>query len=184
MPQPDGTLQRAADGRNVLHFERQLAHPVDKVWRAITDPAEMKHWFPSGVAGDFKPGGKLKFSFEDNPTEMEGTISQLERPRVFAFTWGTDALRFELQPTSSGTRLVFDCTFTDDGVKAARDGAGWQVTFEVLEALLDSKPVPWTTTERWEQVHPSYVEAMGGQIMTAEQAKQSSYEQLERSRTS
>lgn len=184
MQHANGTLQRAANGRSVLHFERQLAHPVEKVWRAITDPAEMKHWFPSGVSGEFRPGGKLTFRFEDNPTEMEGSISELEPPRLLAFTWGPDALRFELQPTPGGTKLLFDCTFTDDGVKAARDGAGWHVTFDQLEAHLDNKAPSWNSQERWQELHQSYVAAMGGKPMTFEEAKSSSYEQLERSRAS
>ena len=178
----NGTLERTADGRSVLHFERQLAHPVDKVWRAITDPAEMKHWFPSGVAGEFRRGAKLTFSFADNPTEMEGTISELEPPRLLAFSWGTDALRFELQPTPDGTTLIFDCTFIDDGVKAARDAAGWHVTFDSLAAHLDRKPAPWTPQDRWQQLYPGYLETIGGKPMTFEQAKQSGYDQLERAK--
>src|SRR5439155_20424380 len=35
----NGTLW-TEQGRQVLRFERRLAHPVEKVWRAITEPAE------------------------------------------------------------------------------------------------------------------------------------------------
>ena len=183
MQHANGTLQRAADGRSVLHFERQLSHPVEKVWRVITNPAEMKDWFPSRVEGEFRPGGKLKFVFE-NSAEIDGTVTEFDPPRVLAFTWGTDALRFELQSRPGGSQLFFDCTFTDDGVKAARDGAGWHVTLDLLDARLDGKPVSWTTTERWEQVHPSYVAALGGTVMTAAEAQRSGREQLERNRAS
>jgi uncharacterized protein YndB with AHSA1/START domain len=35
----DGTLVQSRD-RYVLRFERLLAHPVERVWRAVTEPAE------------------------------------------------------------------------------------------------------------------------------------------------
>ena len=34
------------DDRPALTFER-LAHPVERVWRAAPDAAELAHWFPS-----------------------------------------------------------------------------------------------------------------------------------------
>ena len=33
--------------RPILRFERHLAKPVDAVWRAVTDPEEMRAWFPT-----------------------------------------------------------------------------------------------------------------------------------------
>ena len=35
------------DDRSALTFERRLAHSVERVWRAVTEPAELAHWFPS-----------------------------------------------------------------------------------------------------------------------------------------
>ena len=35
-----------------LNFERRLSHPVDRVWRAITEPDELGQWFPSQVVAD------------------------------------------------------------------------------------------------------------------------------------
>ena len=40
----DGTLE-TIDGRPALRFQRRLAHPVDRVWRAITEPDELEDWF-------------------------------------------------------------------------------------------------------------------------------------------
>jgi uncharacterized protein YndB with AHSA1/START domain len=33
-------------GRYVLRFERHLGHSVERVWRALTEPSELAHWFP------------------------------------------------------------------------------------------------------------------------------------------
>ena len=37
------------DGRPAVRFERTFRHPVERVWRAISDPAELPAWFPSKV---------------------------------------------------------------------------------------------------------------------------------------
>lgn len=48
----DGTLE-TIDGRPALRFERTLAHSVERVWRAISEPAELECWFPA--AADWTP---------------------------------------------------------------------------------------------------------------------------------
>ncbi len=35
-----GAVGRLDDGRTVVGFERKLGHPIERVWRAITDPLE------------------------------------------------------------------------------------------------------------------------------------------------
>ena len=44
----NGTLQ-TIDGRPALRFERRLAHPIERVWRAVTEPAELARWFVAPV---------------------------------------------------------------------------------------------------------------------------------------
>ncbi len=46
----EGTLVHI-DGRPALRFERRYRHPVERVWRAVSDPAEMASWFPSDGRG-------------------------------------------------------------------------------------------------------------------------------------
>jgi len=173
-PSPLGTLQAAADGRSTLRFERQLNHPIERVWRAITEPAELATWFPCRVElGTLARGARLHFVFEtENVPDMDGEITELEPPRLLAFTWGFDQLRFELEPTGPGCRLVFSCTFSNDGIKAARDGAGWHVCLEQLEARLDggAKAGAEQTNARWQALHPAYVAQMGGRAMSHAEA--------------
>ena len=47
----DGVLSRV-DGRYELRFVRPLAHPVDKVWRAVTSPEGLAAWFPFDIEGE------------------------------------------------------------------------------------------------------------------------------------
>ncbi|HEX8073920.1 MAG TPA: SRPBCC domain-containing protein [Thermoleophilaceae bacterium] len=44
----NGTLE-TIDGRPALRFERRLPHSVERVWRAITEPEELKAWFPDTI---------------------------------------------------------------------------------------------------------------------------------------
>ena len=48
----DGTLE-TIDGRPALRFERRLAWPVERVWQAVSEPAELERWFPA--AADWTP---------------------------------------------------------------------------------------------------------------------------------
>ena len=56
-----GTLTTTADGRFALTFERRLAHRPAKVWRAITEPAHLRAWFPAVVEFELSPGAALRF---------------------------------------------------------------------------------------------------------------------------
>jgi uncharacterized protein YndB with AHSA1/START domain len=155
----DGTL-RPVNGQFELRFERRLAHPASKVWQALTDPTALTHWFPQRVEADLRPGGKMRFSpreGEDYP-DWDGEVLEYEPERVFAYTWGTDLLRWELRPDGDGCLLIFTDTFAEQG-KAARDAAGWHVCLEAMQAWLDDTEPP--PAGRWRQVHPSYVERFG-----------------------
>jgi uncharacterized protein YndB with AHSA1/START domain len=166
----NGTFQIVA-GRPTLRFERHLKHPVEKVWRALTDPAELEHWFPQRVEGDFVSGGKLRFPFRQAKSldgevipDFEGEVIDADPPRLLSYRWGDDVLRFELVPEGDGCVLVFTDTFSEHG-KAARDGAGWHVCLEGLEASLDGAEPP--APDRWRGVYDDYAAAFGPEAATA-----------------
>jgi hypothetical protein len=69
-------------------------------------------------------------------------------------------LRFELHPDAGGTVLHFTVRLGEPG-KAARDGAGWHACLDLLECDLSGRTPPWTSPERWRQVHVTYVERFG-----------------------
>lgn len=151
MDTPLGTM-RTVEGRPVLRFERRLAHPPEKVWRAVTDPAEMSHWFPAQVDTELRVGASMRFSFGDDKFDLggkytEGEILELTRPKVYAFRWADSVLRFELVPEVSGCRLVFTHTLSGTGTEGdrpsvARIAPGWDVCLDTMAARLDSAPAP------------------------------------------
>ena len=133
------TSYETIDGRPVLRFERRIGHPVAAVWTALTEPDELARWFPSTIAGELRQGERLGFSFpeHDEASDMEGQVTDFDPPRELGFYWGEDHLRFELAPAGDGTGTDLRLTvLLDSAAKAARDGAGWAVCLQSLDALL------------------------------------------------
>jgi len=129
------------DHKPALRFERRLNHPVDAVWRAISEPEELKAWFPSTVSGQMAQGAELTFTFEQHEApEMHGEVTEHDPPRRLAFYWGDDHLRFELEPAGAGACVLRFTALLDARDKAARDAAGWHTCLDRLEAALDGAP--------------------------------------------
>ncbi|WP_158893824.1 SRPBCC family protein [Amycolatopsis anabasis] len=152
MTEYQATLDTIA-GKPVLRFERRLQHPPSKVWRAVTDPAELKHWFPAAVETELKPGAKMRFVFPDEApidATSEGEVLEFDPPKVFAFRWMEDVLRFELVPDGGGCLLVFTQSVGGGwigGLAAGRNAIGWDVCLAGLEAFLADRsfeqPAEW-----------------------------------------
>lgn len=156
-----GDLEQQADGRWQLRFTRTLAHPVEKVWRAITEPEHLEHWFPSTIEGERTAGAPLRFSFPgDSVDPIDGEMLAYEPPELMELRWGTDIVRFELRPVSDGTELTLLDTLDELG-KGARDGAGWHTCLDALDAELRGDPAARDQLGKWEEVHPHYVERFG-----------------------
>ncbi|WP_163506173.1 SRPBCC domain-containing protein [Fodinicola acaciae] len=129
------SLHRIFD-RNVLRIERRLTHPPAKVWRAVTEPAELKHWFPATPSFELVPHAKMTFRFSEDEAEPSvGEVLEVEPPRLFAFSWGGELFRIELRPATFGCLLVFTHTF-DDRPKAASYATGWSLCLDALAAAL------------------------------------------------
>ncbi|HEY3142160.1 MAG TPA: SRPBCC family protein [Acidimicrobiales bacterium] len=161
-----GDLQQV-EGRWQLRFVRRLQHPPEKVWRALTEPEHLAVWFPSTVEGERTAGAKLRFTFPfDDAPVMDGEMVVYEPPSVLEFTWGEgDLLRFELQPDDDGTVLTLLDRFDEQG-RAARDGAGWHASLDVLTYHLAGEPTPWPPDERWSHVNQLYIEHLGPEAST------------------
>ncbi|MFL5905579.1 MAG: SRPBCC family protein [Solirubrobacteraceae bacterium] len=129
-------------GQATLRFERQIRHRQERVWQAITDPDELREWFPAAVIYEPRVGAPMQFDFGGAAGQdvWPGEVVAWDPPRAFAFRWGEDELRFELAPADEGTLLVFTHSFTHQPGKPARDAAGWEACFEAFDALLDAAP--------------------------------------------
>lgn len=162
-------------GRPVLRMERRLAHAPEKVWRAITEPAHLSQWYPFRATElDLRVGGTIHFD-DGRGMTMEAVITELDAPRVFAFSErapaemqreSTDLVHFELRPDGAGCLLIFTHTFSDRPA-AASYASGWHTCLDGLEMLLDGRPVE--PPEMMAELHEAYVAAFGLAEGTAEQ---------------
>jgi uncharacterized protein YndB with AHSA1/START domain len=147
-----------ANGRYQLRFRRRLAHPPEKVWRALTAAEHLAAWFPTRIEGERATGAALRFVFanDEGPT-LGGEMLIYQPPTLLEFRWGDDTLRFELEPDNAGTLLTFIDTFDELG-RAARDAAGWHVCLDRLSGHLDGQTAPDPDAQPWQTVHAAYVE--------------------------
>jgi len=119
--------------RPSVRLERDLPDPPGAVWRALTDPEELKSWFPCEIAAErWQVGAALSFQFPGHAEyDMTGVVLECDEPHVLAYTWGEETLRFELTPAEGGgTHLVLFDELAP-GI-AARNAAGWQMCLDRL----------------------------------------------------
>ncbi|HEY2766710.1 MAG TPA: SRPBCC domain-containing protein [Solirubrobacteraceae bacterium] len=124
--------------RPAVRLERLLPDPPATVWRALTDRERLRSWFPSDViveGGRWVAGAAITFPFPPEIIDMTliGRVLEVDEPNVLVFTWGDDALRFELTPHEGGTRLVLIDELPASG--AARNAAGWDTCLDRLAGL-------------------------------------------------
>jgi uncharacterized protein YndB with AHSA1/START domain len=148
-----------ADGRTQLRMERALAHPPEKVWRALTEPSELSAWFPAAVELDLRLDGPISFTFPEGEEDPDntGVIRAYDPPRLLEYTWGVEVLRWELEPTEDGCLLTLTATY-DDRPGSASFTAGWTICFDALDRVLGSSAVP---EKDYAELHEYYVKAYG-----------------------
>ena len=147
------------DDRSVLRLERRLAHPPHKVWRALTEPAHLTQWFPSDMEMDLTVGGKISFIFRHGEgPNLDGVITELDPPRVFAYTWGDSLLHWEVRPEGEGCLLILTQTF-DDRPAAASFAAGWHLCLDAMDTAL-SGTAPGASAD-WAALHEGFIETFG-----------------------
>jgi uncharacterized protein YndB with AHSA1/START domain len=143
----DGTLGVTADGRHTLTFVRTLAHPPAVVWRAITEPGQLRAWFVDILDYDrseleFVAGAKLTFAPKDGTglPAGHGEVLRCEPPNLLEYTWDAETLRWELTPDGdTGCRLVFINTLPDrETAEAVR--SGWGDGLDRLPTVLAGQP--------------------------------------------
>ncbi|WP_222709544.1 SRPBCC family protein [Microbispora sp. CSR-4] len=167
------------EGQAALRMERRLAHPREKVWRALTEPDRLGQWFPFKVVEmDLRVGGKI--AFDGGGMTMDAEITELDPPRLFAFLQhaprempreGDNILRFELLPDEGGCLLVFTQVFQDRPA-AASYASGWQVCLDAMDAIVGGRPAQWPEGN-FAHLHEAYVEALGLAEGTAERLDES-----------
>jgi uncharacterized protein YndB with AHSA1/START domain len=157
---------RATDGRWTLVFARDLHHPPEKVWAALTDPAQLREWAPFSSDRNLGRVGDATLTMIDGDTsqDMTASVHRAEPPTLLEYTWGTDLLRWELAAIDSGTRLTLRHTVQNREM-LPKVAAGWHLCLVVAEHLLDGDPVgPIRGADArnygWDELHDAYAEKL------------------------
>ncbi|GAA2605430.1 SRPBCC domain-containing protein [Actinomadura fulvescens] len=135
---------------DTIEREVVLAHPIERVWAALTTAEGLARWFASVVEIDLRPGGRAFFRWDDD--ESVATVAIVEPPHRFAFRWAIeglpqeDALRtlveFTLEPVAEGTRLrLVESGFAQAADEVARaahttNDRVWDVKLADLDAAV------------------------------------------------
>ena len=146
-------------------IERQveIAAPVSRVWRALTDYRQFGEWFLVKMDGPFvagKPiGGQITHPGYEH-LRMEIVIKAIEPETLFSYTWhpysvdpkvdytkeASTLVEFRLQATAGGTLL----TVTESGFEKIpserraeaflRNDGGWKQQMKNIEAYVSKNP--------------------------------------------
>ncbi|HSF17997.1 MAG TPA: SRPBCC family protein [Vicinamibacteria bacterium] len=150
-----------------LVFVRPLRHPPGKVWRALTDPENLREWAPFDANRNLGSTGAAMLTLVGGttPEVSECEVRRAEAPRLLEYTWGESVLRWELEPIESGTRLTLRQTLGDP-TWLPKVAAGWHICLDVAERALDGHPVGRILAGEakrfgWERLNAEYAQRFG-----------------------
>jgi hypothetical protein len=134
-PASGAQVKKGAD-KWTLILVRELRHSPEKVWQALTDPAQLREWAPFVVDGNLGTvGNTVKLTWVGNPTPIDTRVTRAEAPKLLEF----GDIRWELEGRGHGTRLTLSTNI--DRRFVAWGAAGWHIAFDVLDSLLVGKPI-------------------------------------------
>jgi uncharacterized protein YndB with AHSA1/START domain len=136
-PGPADGAQVRKDGEKwALILVRELRHPPEKVWRALTEPAHLRDWAPFDVDGSLDTvGATVKLTWVGAPAPLETTVTRADAPKVLEY----NDIRWELEPSGGGTRLTLWTSI--DRRFVSMGAAGWHIALDVLDRLLGGAPI-------------------------------------------
>jgi uncharacterized protein YndB with AHSA1/START domain len=136
-------------GRIAIERSIWIAAPRERVWQAVTDPAQIAAWFAPGTA--FSQNGNI-FSIRVGEDDMEVAIIEVFDPPRQLTTRSLPeralATTYTLEEENGGTRF----TVTETGFEALseearqarldQDDQGWSMALENLKAYIDGRKLP------------------------------------------
>jgi uncharacterized protein YndB with AHSA1/START domain len=140
-----------------LRYKRQLSHPREIVWRAITDPKELAGWMNTKAVIDGRNGGTVDFVNTVSGFHTTGHILVWDPQRVFEHEWHIAPnpslpdgepqaiIHWELEKDGdSGTLLTLDHNHLTRST-SRNFAPGWHAYLDRLEASLNYEVLPdWT----------------------------------------
>ena len=140
-PATGATVQREGE-KWTLVLVRELRHPPEKVWQALTEPAHLREWAPFDADRSLGLAGavvKLTTVGAPTPHVTETKVKRADAPRSLEFTWGGGDVRWELEANGTGTRLTLWSNI--DRRYISMGAAGWHICLDVLDHMLAGAPI-------------------------------------------
>jgi len=166
-PGPAAGARVEKDGDKwTLVLVRELRHAPEKVWQALTDPAQLREWAPFDANGSLGAvGATAKLTTVGAPAlrVTETTVTRADAPTVLEYNWGGFDIRWQLEAVGGGTRLTLWTNI--DGRFISMGAAGWHICLDVLDHLLSGAPIGRI-------VGPDAMKFGGWRRLNAEYAKQ------------
>ena len=138
--------ENSTEIRSVV-VEREIAHPPEKLWRALTQPHLIEEWL---MKNDFAPVVGHRFNLRgDWGGVLDCEVLTVEPNKTLSYTWNfkhddaaydlRSVVTLTLTPTSKGTHLRMEQSGFQPHQKQAYAGArhGWQGFFTALEKILE-----------------------------------------------
>ena len=128
----------AGETRSVV-VERDIPHPPEKIWRALTQPHLIAEWL---MRNDFAPVVDHRFKFSADWGAVDCRVLEVEPNRTLSYTWAAYGLEsvvtWTLTSTSTGTLLRMEQAGFPADQKQAYHGAkaGWGRFLGNLEQVL------------------------------------------------
>ena len=128
----------AAETRSVV-VEREIPHPPEKIWRALTQPHLIDEWL---MKTDFEPVVDRKFKLSGDWGAVDCQVLKVQPHTSLSYSWAAHGLEsvvtWTLTPTNNGTNLRMEQSgFRPDQEQAYRGAKmGWGNFFAKLEQVL------------------------------------------------
>jgi uncharacterized protein YndB with AHSA1/START domain len=160
-------IQRDGDAWTLV-LVRELRHPREQVWAALTDPAQLREWAPFDADRSLATAGAtvtLTTVGAPGPHVTQTTITRADAPERLEYTWGGFDMRWQLEPIAGGTRLTLWTNI--DRRYIAMGAAGWHLCLDVLDHLLAGHPLGRIVGpdamrfDGWQRLHAEYVKRFG-----------------------
>ena len=127
------------DDTKTLIVERELPHPAEKIWRALTQAPLIEEWL---MKNDFQPVVGHRFDLRADWGVVDCEVLAVEPNKTLSYTWEAMGLKsvvtWTLTPTSTGTHLHMEQSGFRPDQQQAYQGAkyGWQKFLAALDQVV------------------------------------------------
>jgi uncharacterized protein YndB with AHSA1/START domain len=150
-----------------LIVDRVVPQPPDRIWAALTDPADLAQWGPFETERPLTSTGPVQLTTRDagEAKPSDEHVLAVEPGTLVEYSWGSGVLRWEVQPHERGARLILRHRFPEQS-EAPSYAAGWQLCLQSLEELLGegatrSRVGTSAPAYGWQELHDKYRAYLG-----------------------